>query len=61
MANTVTPSASVWAVATRITPLDQYGNLIAGSGSFVTNTLIKATMTPVYEAGDAIAIKNAAG
>ena len=61
MANTVTPSASVWAVATRITPLDQYGNLIAGSGSFVTSTLIKATMTPVYEAGDAIAIKNAAG
>jgi hypothetical protein len=59
--NTVLPGGSVWAVATRFTPLDALGNLIPGSGSFVTDTLIKATMTPVYEAGDAVAIKNAAG
>lgn len=58
---TVRPGASVWAVATRITPLDAAGNLIPGVGSFVTDTLIKATMTPVYESGDQVAVKNAAG
>jgi hypothetical protein len=59
--NTVRAGASVWAVATRITPLDSAGNLVPGSNSFVTSTLIKATLTPVYEKGDEVAIKNAAG
>lgn len=55
------PGASVWAIATRATPLDPLGNLIAGSNVFVTNTLVKATLTPVTESGDAISVRNAGG
>jgi hypothetical protein len=58
---TVQPGASVWAVRSRLTPTDAQGNLIPGSGSFVTKTLVKATMTPVYATGDKIEIKGADG
>jgi hypothetical protein len=61
MTNTVNPAGSVWAVVARATPLDAFGNPIPGTGTIVTNLMVKATMTPVYEAGDAIAIKTAAG
>ena len=58
---TVAPGGTVWAVATRFCPLDPDGNIIPGADVFVTDQLMKATITPVNEAGDAIAIKNAKG
>ena len=58
---TVIPGGIVWAAATRITPLDNDGNIIPGSDVFVTDQLMKCTITPVNEAGDAIALKNASG
>lgn len=61
MANTVQTGASIWVVASRLTPLDAAGNLVAGVGSLVTKTLVKATMSIVYETGDAVAVKDAAG
>jgi hypothetical protein len=57
----VPQAASIWARATRITPLDAQGNIITGVNSFVSDTLVKATLTPVYEAGDDIALKGASG
>jgi hypothetical protein len=45
----------------RITPLDNLGNLLSASNSFVTDTLVKASMTQVVETGDAIAVKGASG
>jgi hypothetical protein len=59
--NTVEPGGAVWAVATRLTALDPNGFIIPGANVFVTDTLLKATITPVNEAGDAPTIKNAAG
>lgn len=61
MASYVAQGGSVFAVATRITALDVNGFPAAGLNSFTTSTLIKATLTPVVETGDDIAIKNAAG
>lgn len=58
---TLQPGAAVWVIRARLTPTDSGGNLIPGSGSFVTKTIVKATMTPVYEAGDQIAVKGADG
>ena len=58
---TLAPGGVIWAKATRITALDNEGNIIPGSSVFVTDQLMKATITPVNEAGDAIAIKNASG
>ena len=52
---------TVWAVATRICQLDPTGAIVPGSNTFTTDTLLKATITPVTEAGDAINVKNAAG
>jgi len=59
--NSVPAAASIWARATRITPLDAQGNIITGVNSFVTDTTVKATFTPVMEAGDDIAHKGASG
>lgn len=61
MTSTLQAGASIWAIATRITPLDADGNLIVGDNVFVTTTLVKSTMTEVVEAGDMVAIKNADG
>ena len=61
MAATVAPAASIFAVATRVTVLDPNGFPAAGDNVFVTNQLVKATLTPVVETGDDIAIKNANG
>ncbi len=61
MAAPIKTGASVWAVATRFTTLDPYGNIVPGSNTFVTDALIKATLTPVMETGDQIAIKLASG
>ena len=58
---TLAPGGVVWAKATRITALDNEGNIIPGSSVFVTDQLMKATITPVNEAGDTSAIKNASG
>jgi hypothetical protein len=58
---TFIPGGAVWVRATRISALDPSGFIIPGSDVFVTNTLMKASVTPVNEVGDAIAIKNAGG
>lgn len=51
----------VWVKAMRLSKLDPDGFIIPGSNVFVTDTLMKCTITPVNETGDQIAIKNAAG
>lgn len=61
MSSNVIVGGAVWTNVTRICPLDPFGNLLAGSNMYVTNTLVKATLTPVNEAGDAIAVKRADG
>src|ERR1700722_6113338 len=58
---TLPPGGIVWAKCTRITALDVDGNIIPGNNVFVTDALMKATITPVNEAGGAVAIKNASG
>ena len=58
---TVEPGGIVFAAATRITQLDADGNVIPGSSVFVTEQLMKATITPVNEAGNTAALFNAAG
>ena len=59
--NTVEPGGAIWVVATRVAALDPNGFIIPGADVFVTDTLLKVTITPVNEAGDAPTIKNAAG
>jgi hypothetical protein len=59
--NYAKPGSSIWAKAIRITPLDSLGNLIAGVSTLVTDTMVKLTITPVMEAGDQVAVKNAGG
>lgn len=56
-----TPGGAAWAVATRICQLDANGFVDSGVPTFTTREMVKATHTPVTEAGDAIAIKNASG
>jgi hypothetical protein len=58
---TLPPGGIVFAKCTRITQLDESGNIIPGTSVFVTDQLMKATLTQVNEAGDTGAIKNAAG
>ena len=57
----LTTGASIFAVATRVTVLDSNGFPAAGANTYTTDKLVKATITPVLESGDDIAIKNAAG
>lgn len=52
---------SVWVKAMRLTPLDALGNPQVGSAVFITDILMKATMTPVKETGDDIFVKGADG
>ena len=59
--NTVEPGGAILVVATRLSALDPNGFIIPGADVFVTDTLLKVTVTPVNEAGDAPTIKNAAG
>ena len=49
---TLAQGGSVFAVATRFCYLDPNGYPAAGYNTITTNALVKATMTPVYEAGD---------
>ena len=58
---TLPPGGIVFAKCTRIAQLDESGYVIPGSDVFATDQLMKATITPVNEAGDTGAIKNAAG
>lgn len=54
-------AASIFAVATRVSVLDANGFVDPGANTYVTNTLVKGTLTPVLETGDDITVKNAAG
>jgi hypothetical protein len=54
-------SASVWCSALRISVLDVNGYVDPGANTYTTSQLVKATLTPVTETGDDIAIKNANG
>src|SRR5271169_648606 len=54
-------AASVWAVATRFSRLDEEGFVDAGVTTYTTEQLMKCTMTLDAETGDEIAIKNAKG
>ena len=44
---TLAPGGVVWAKVTRICGLDVDGNVIPGASVFVTDQLMKATITPV--------------
>lgn len=57
----INPGGAMWAIATRLATLDTNGFPAAGSPTFTTTSLVKATLTPVTEAGDDIVVKNAAG
>ena len=61
MPSYMTPGASIWVKAMRLSPLDAVGNLIAGVGTLVTDALIKLTITPQVETGDTVNIKGASG
>jgi hypothetical protein len=54
-------AASIWCSALRIAVLDPNGYVDPGANTYTTSQMIKATLTPVTESGDAIAIKNANG
>lgn len=54
-------AASIWCSALRISVLDVNGYVDPGANTYTTNQMIKATLTPVTETGDQIAIKNANG
>lgn len=54
-------AAAIWCAATRIATLDVNGYVDPGAPTYVTNQLIKATITPVVATGDDIEIKNANG
>jgi hypothetical protein len=58
---TLPPGGIVFAKCTRIAQLDASGFIIPGADVFVTDQAMKVTITPVNEAGDTGAIKNAAG
>lgn len=54
-------AASIWVKATRVTQLDENGFVDPGVPTYTTEAVTKATITPVMETGDDVAIKNAAG
>ena len=54
-------AASIWVKATRIADLTATGAIAPGSPTYTTVAAVKATITPVLETGDDIAIKNASG
>ncbi len=57
----LTPAASIWSVATRITALDAEGFPDPGNAMYVTDQKLKMTPAPAVETGDEIKIKNASG
>lgn len=61
MANTLTPGGSVFVVATRVTPLSANGSVAAGTNSYTTDKVTKATITPATESGDEVTVKTGAG
>ena len=61
MTPTLAQAASIFAVRTRIAQLDSNGFPAPGNNVYVTNTMVKATYTPVLESGDDIAIKAGSG
>jgi hypothetical protein len=58
---TLVTAAAIFAVRTRLTPLDPQGYPSVGAGVIVSASLVKATVTPVVEAGDDIVVKAASG
>lgn len=54
-------AASIWCSALRIATLDPNGYVDPGANTYTSNQMIKATLTPVTESGDDIAIKSASG
>jgi hypothetical protein len=58
---TLVTAAAIFAVRTRVTPLDPQGYPAVGAGVIVSASLVKATITPVVEAGDDIVVKAASG
>jgi len=54
-------AASIFAVATRVTALNQDGTISPGANTYTTKTLAKLTCTPVLETGVDVAVQNAAG
>ena len=54
-------AASVFAVATRVSVLDQYGYPAVGAATYATDQVLKATFTPVMETGVDLVQQNAAG
>lgn len=54
-------AASIWVVATRLQQLDAFGFVDPSASTYTTYQLIKASINPVLETGDDIAIKNASG
>jgi hypothetical protein len=61
MASPIADGAAIWVSVMRVSTLDVNGFPAAGSNTFTTNALVKATLTPVIETGDDIAVKNAYG
>ncbi len=61
MANLPDGAAAIWCQAMRVSALDPNGYVDPGANSYVTNQLIKATITPVTATGDDIELKNANG
>jgi hypothetical protein len=55
------PTASIWAVATRICALDVEGYPDPGNAMYVTEQMLKTGLTPVMETGDDVVQKNASG
>jgi hypothetical protein len=47
--------------ATRITRVDENGNVIAGSNSYVTDKAITVTVTPNIETGNSFSVRNGCG
>ena len=61
-AQTLQPVGSlIFASATRITPLDTNGYPVSGVNTYTTNTLLKATLTPVLETGTDVSVVAASG
>jgi hypothetical protein len=54
-------AASIWVKATRLAVLDSNGFVDPGVNTYTTESVVKATITPVLETGDDIAVKNASG
>lgn len=54
-------AASIWVKATRVAQLDENGFIQPGVPMYTTESVIKATVTPVLATGDDIEVKNAAG